>query len=212
MQFIRKYRDERLAHKLFLFRLHCAGKQNLRNYRLRKALLYFNYVWLVASGALTAFLTLNFSFYGKSIVRTIITLFIALAIIIPYSLLIDRLFPFQLPPALKDESITKFTAPLRAYYGLGSEFVVTKCYRCTKMPFEKQDVLVYWHGAELRITIDFFHSPRDIGCCIIPKQALSFQNILEDGRTCTVISCPDFEMVLGYRAGTFLKKAQINTK
>ncbi len=109
-------------------------------------------------------------------------------------------------------SITKFPEPLRAHDGRGEDSVVTKCYTCTKSVFDKKDVILFFHGDEVRIMVDLFRSTHDLGCIAIPKQELMFSNVQRDDRVCTLIACPDFEMVLGYRAGTFLRKESAGEK
>ncbi len=177
--------------------------------RLRlKRLLPENLLWLAPAAIITRLATASFDFPGMLVVKVIIGFYLFLAMAFFYSLLIEKAFRVEPPAKVRNDCIADFTAPIRAFYGIGSDFITTKCFLCSIAPFAGKDVLLFRHGEELRITVDLFHSPRDLGCCVISREELSFFETEEGGRMRTRIACEGFEMLLGQKAGRFLKRTQ----
>ncbi len=206
MKIIRKYSKEALWTKEYVQKIKSVGKKNYRYFRLHRFLSQGVYLWILVAVAIVVLFQKQASFPGKTAVSVVIGIGAFLGLTIPYYLLLNKAFPHETVKQVTTAFVTEFTAPLRAHYGLGADFVVTKCYTCTKSVFDKKDVILFFHGDEVRIMVDLFRSTHDLGCIVIPKQELTFSNAQRDGRVCTVIACPKFEMVLGYRAGTFLRK------
>ncbi len=206
MKIIKKYSKKTYSRKVLSAKLKSVSEKNRKKYLLNRALLWLNYLWVIG-----AFLAVEVSVINTwpNVIRILISIFLAALFTILYSALIMKTVRYEKPYTLEEKARVKFFAPLRAYYGIRDEYITTKCYHSTEERFNKKDVLLYWYGDELRITVDLFHFANDVGCCVIPKNAFTFLNIKENGLICTVIKSNDFEMTLGHRAGTFLKKTQI---
>ncbi len=210
---IKRYSSEKLSRKAFSYRLKLSGKKYCRNYKIAKFLYKLNYLWLFLPLVAVMLHSEDWDISLKGFVVILLMLLVVLVtvfvIILPYSALVSKIFDYETPGQLNYKCIAEFTAPIREFYGIGSEYVTTKCYSCTKVNFDNKDVIVFRHGDQLRITVDLFHSIKDLGCYIIPIKDLSFSNIKKDGLVCTVITGKNFEMTVGYRAGTFLKRTII---
>ncbi len=205
MKIIRKYKGNVLERKALRHKLK-QSKKDYRNYVMQNIFLALNLLWLMIITEIIGALTSNLDFFGVGAVEFVIIFVIFFAVAVPYNRFISGRFKYELPVRVSAETVAEFTAPIRDHYELGDDFVTTKCYHSSLSEFENKDVTLFWCGEELRITVDLFRSMRDIGCVLIPKDELSFSNTKKDGLVCTEIKTEGFEMLLGYRAGTFLRK------
>lgn len=189
-------------------------KINKRNLRINKFISY-------------AFLILYFLLIGALIVLTVriirllegvwsglfIAFMVVMIIILPVVVLmvvyqcLYKKIPSVTYKDLTVESIRKITKPLVKYYKISSNYVITKCYSCTDVDVENKDVIVFVYEGKLRIVNDLFHSLKDFGCYEFDYKDLTCFNIVDNGIVKTIIKTADCELILGYKAKTFIKKA-----
>lgn len=189
-------------------------KINKRNLRINKFISY-------------AFLILYFLLIGALIVLTVriirllegvwsglfIAFMVVMIIILPVVVLmfvyqcLYKKIPSVTYKDLTVESIRKITKPLVKYYKISSNYVITKCYSCTDVDVENKDVIVFVYEGKLRIVNDLFHSLKDFGCYEFDYKDLTYFNIVDNGIVKTIIKTADCELILGYKAKTFIKKA-----
>ncbi len=206
LKIIKRHTAKSPYEKSLKLRLKNKGGKNYRNYCLADIFSFLNILWLLIVSLLVLFLTRNFEFTGAVFLKIVIILTFFVLIALPYTIFIEKIFKYDVDKSLSKEHIPEITAPLRKRYKIGDEYVITKCYSSTEKDFAGKDVIVFLYKNEIRITADLFHSLKNIGCIVIPKDEAVISRHKEDALVCTVISCPGFEMLLAERAGWFLKK------
>lgn len=119
---------------------------------------------------------------------------------------IEKRFPAPTLPELRPDEIATCTQPLRKYYKVPDDYIVTKCYDSTNPSMKKKDVLLFIHRGKLRITNNFFSSPKDFGCYEFDLSEITVRNQVIDGKTVTLLESKKFQGQFGYRAKTFISK------
>lgn len=109
----------------------------------------------------------------------------------------------------RKEALNRATAVLREYYGLGDDYIVTKCYDASN-DFKNRDVCIFFAEGELRITVNivhgFSHISRDLGCYCFKPEEITVSATQEDGIIMTVLTCGDTFFRLGKRAKGYIQK------
>lgn len=119
---------------------------------------------------------------------------------------IEKRFPAPTLPGLRHDEIATCTQPLREFYKVPDDYIVTKCYDSTNPSMKKKDVLLFTYKGKLRITNNFFSSPKDFGCYEFDLSEITVRNQVIDGRTVTLLASKTFQGQFGYRAKTFISK------
>ena len=111
--------------------------------------------------------------------------------------------------AQRKEALNRATAVLREYYGLGDDYIVTKCYDASN-DFKNRDVCIFFAEGELRITVNivhgFSHISRDLGCYCFKPEEITVSATQENGIIMTVLTCGDTFFRLGKRAKGYIQK------
>ena len=109
----------------------------------------------------------------------------------------------------RKEALNRATAVLREYYGLGDDYIVTKCYDASN-DFKNRDVCIFFAEGELRITVNivhgFSHISRDLGCYCFKPEEITVSATQENGIIMTVLTCGDTFFRLGKRAKGYIQK------
>ena len=93
---------------------------------------------------------------------------------------------------------------LREFYGIGDDYVVTKCYDSSEKPLNFHDLCVFKYENELRLTTDLTHEAarpdRDLGCYAIPLDELKYDIITHNAKTAIRIEYGKFYVILAKKA------------
>lgn len=119
---------------------------------------------------------------------------------------IEKRFPAPVLSGLRPDEIATCTQPLRKFYKVPDDYIVTKCYDSTNPSMKKKDVLLFTYKGKLRITNNFFSSPKDFGCYEFDLSEITVRNQVIDGKTVTLLESKKFQGQFGYRAKTFISK------
>ena len=119
---------------------------------------------------------------------------------------IEKRFPAPVLSGLRPDEIATCTQPLRKFYKVPDDYIVTKCYDSTNPSMKKKDVLLFTYKGKLRITNNFFSSPKDFGCYEFDLSEITVRNQVIDGRTVTLLASKTFQGQFGHRAKTFISK------
>ena len=100
---------------------------------------------------------------------------IGIATGIPLGILLDKI-KYNLPE-MRKEFIKKASEPIRKYYGLSDEYLITKCFESTNTLFNDHDICIFRYGNEIRMTTDivkgFINGNCDLGCYSIKFNELN---------------------------------------
>lgn len=118
----------------------------------------------------------------------------------------DKFFPYVSIPQINKKVINECTLPLKKYYGITDNFIITKCYKCSVNELTNKDVLLFPHNGNLRIVNDFTSTIKDFGCYEFSKDELEYYYKNENRLLSTYIKCNEFELLLGKRAKPFIER------
>lgn len=118
----------------------------------------------------------------------------------------DKFFPYVISPQINKNVINECTLPLKKYYGITDNFIITKCYKCSVNELTNKDVILFAHNGNLRIVNDFTSTIKDFGCYVFSKDELEYCYKNENGLLSTYIKCNEFELLLGKRAKPFIER------
>ena len=136
----------------------------------------------------------------------IVILIFTVAITIFTGNLSDKHLPPLTIGELTLQNIQEITLTLKKYYKISDPKTVTNCYKCSKAYFDNKDIIIFLHNGKIRITIDFDHPIKDVGCYEFSFEEASFNNKEDDGLIKTFLKVGDTEFILGKRAKTFLTR------
>ena len=167
-----KYPHMNIAKKKSKLRFKNLDKKAQRNARINDAvsLAFFalNIIPAVSLYLLTEYLTRiieNKVLNGLMIAGMIIVIpTFTVAITIFTGKLSDKHLPPLAIGELTLQNIKEITLPLKKFYGVSEPKTVTKCYKCSEACFDNKDITIFLHNGKIRITIDFDHSIKDLGC------------------------------------------------
>ena len=127
---------------------------------------------------------------------------------IPFGILLDKI-KYNLPE-MKKEFIKKASEPIRKYYGLSDEYLITKCFESTNTLFNDHDICIFRYGNEIRITTDivkgFINGNCDLGCYSIKFNELKTYKDDYDDKRVTVLEFDKEKFVIGIKAYSYISK------
>ena len=131
-----------------------------------------------------------------------------IATCIPFGILLDKV-RYNLPEMRKD-FIKKASEPIRKYYGLSDEYLITKCFESTNTLFNDHDICIFRYGNEIRITTDivngFINVNCDLGCYSIKFNELKIYKDDYNEKRVMVLEFDKEKFVIGIRAYSYIAK------
>ena len=125
---------------------------------------------------------------------------------IPFGILLDKI-KYNLPE-MKKEFIKKASEPIRKYYGLSDEYLITKCFESTNSLFNNHDICIFRYGNEIRITTDivkgFINGNCDLGCYSIKFNELKICKDDYNDKRVTVLEFHKEKFVIGIKAYSYI--------
>lgn len=145
---------------------------------------------------------------GCAILGLIALIISAITTLIPFGILLDKV-RYNLPE-MRKEFIKKASEPIRKYYGLLDEYLITKCFESTNTLFNDHDICIFRYGNEIRITTDivkgFINGNCDLGCYSIKFNELkTYKDDYNDKRV-TVLEFDKEKFVIGIKAYSYIAK------
>ena len=127
---------------------------------------------------------------------------------IPFGILLDKV-RYNLPK-MRKEFIKKASEPIRKYYGLSDEYLITKCFESTNFLFNNHDICIFRYGNEIRITTDivkgFINGNCDLGCYSIKFNELKIYKDDYNDKRVTILEFAKEKFVIGIRAYSYISK------
>lgn len=190
-----------------------SSKQDRRNARINDIFSSICIIILLSLFACFAYLTI---FVGKSIDHPflkvlailgmiIVTIFVPLLITACIVFLLEKILPSYKIAKFDSKDIGKVTEPLKKYYKVNEQNVVTKCYECSNKKFANKDVMMFTYQGKIRIILDFNHTIKDYGCYELKLDEIKFAKKNDDGIIKVELQCKKVSFVFGERALIFLK-------
>ena len=145
---------------------------------------------------------------GCAILWLIALIISAITTFIPFGILLDKL-RYNLPE-IRKEFIKKASEPIRKYYRLSDEYLITKCFESTNTLFNDHDICIFRYGNEIRMTTDivkgFINGNCDLGCYSIKFNELkTYKDDYNDKRV-TVLEFDKEKFVIGIKAYSYIAK------
>lgn len=127
---------------------------------------------------------------------------------IPFGILLDKV-RYNLPE-MRKEFIKKASEPIRKYYGLSDEYLITKCFESTNTLFNDHDICIFRYGNEIRITTDivngFINVNCDLGCYSIKFNELKIYKDDYNDKRATILEFDKEKFVIGIKAYSYIAK------
>ena len=127
---------------------------------------------------------------------------------IPFGILLDKI-KYNLPE-MRKEFIKKASEPIRKYYGLSDEYLITKCFESTNTLFNDHDICIFRYGNEIRITTDivkgFINGNCDLGCYSIKFNELKIYKDDYNDKRATILEFDKEKFVIGIKAYSYISK------
>ena len=127
---------------------------------------------------------------------------------IPFGILLDKI-KYNMPE-MKKEFIKKASEPIRKYYGLSDEYLITKCFESTNILFNDHDICIFRYGNEIRITTDivkgFINGNCDLGCYSIKFNELKTYKDDYNDKRATILEFDKEKFVIGIKAYSYISK------
>ena len=145
---------------------------------------------------------------GCAILGLIALIISAISTLIPFGILLNKV-RYNLPE-MRKEFIKKASEPIRKYYGISDEYLITKCFESTNTLFNDHDICIFRYGNEIRITTDivkgFINCNCDLGCYSIKFNELkTYKDDYNDKRV-TVLEFDKEKFVIGIKAYSYISK------
>ena len=132
----------------------------------------------------------------------------AISTLIPFGILLDKV-RYNLPE-MRKEFIKKASEPIRKYYGLSDEYLITKCFESTNTLFNDHDICIFRYGNEIRITTDivkgFINGNCDLGCYSIKFNELKIYKDDYNNKRATILEFDKEKFVIGIKAYSYIAK------
>jgi hypothetical protein len=145
---------------------------------------------------------------GWAILGLIALIISAISTLIPFGILLDKV-RYNLPE-MRKEFIKKASEPIRKYYGLSDEYLITKCFESTNTLFNNHDICIFRYGNEIRITTDivkgFINGNCDLGCYSIKFNELKIYKDDYNDKRVTVLEFDKEKFVIGIKAYSYMSK------
>ena len=127
---------------------------------------------------------------------------------IPFGILLDKI-KYNLPE-MRKEFIKKASEPIRKYYGLSDEYLITKCFESTNTLFNDHDICIFRYGNEIRMTTDivkgFINGNCDLGCYSIKFNELKIYKDDYNDKRATILEFDKEKFVIGIKAYSYIAK------
>ena len=127
---------------------------------------------------------------------------------IPFGILLDKI-KYNLPE-MRKEFIKRASEPIRKYYGLSDEYLITKCFESTNSLFNNHDICIFRYGNEIRMTTDivkgFINGNCDLGCYSIKFNELKIYKDDYNDKRVTILEFAKEKFVIGIRAYSYISK------
>ena len=127
---------------------------------------------------------------------------------IPFGILLDKV-RYNLPE-MRKEFIKKASEPIRKYYGLSDEYLITKCFESTNTLFNDHDICIFRYGNEIRMTTDivkgFINGNCDLGCYSIKFNELKIYKDDYNDKRATILEFDKEKFVIGIKAYSYISK------
>ena len=127
---------------------------------------------------------------------------------IPLGILLDKI-KYNLPE-MRKEFIKKASEPIRKYYGLSDEYLITKCFESTNTLFNDHDICIFRYGNEIRMTTDivkgFINGNCDLGCYSIKFNELKIYKDDYNDKRATILEFDKEKFVIGIKAYSYIAK------
>ena len=131
-----------------------------------------------------------------------------IATIIPFGILLDKI-KYNLPE-MRKEFIKKASEPIRKYYGLSDEYLITKCFESRNTLFNDHDICIFRYGNEIRMTTDivkgFINGNCDLGCYSIKFNELKIYKDDYNDKRATILEFEKEKFVIGIKAYSYISK------
>lgn len=145
---------------------------------------------------------------GCVILGLIALIISAISTLIPFGILLDKV-RYNLPE-MRKEFIKKASEPIRKYYGLSDDYLITKCFESTNTLFNDHDICIFRYGNEIRITTDivkgFINGNCDLGCYSIKFNELKIYKDDYNDKRVTVLEFDKEKFVIGIKAYSYISK------
>ena len=145
---------------------------------------------------------------GCAILGLIALIISAISTLIPFGILLDKV-RYNLPE-MRKEFIKKASEPIRKYYGLSDEYLITKCFESTNTLFNDHDICIFRYGNEIRMTTDivkgFINGNCDLGCYSIKFNELKIYKDDYNDKRATVLEFDKEKFVIGIKAYSYIVK------
>ena len=145
---------------------------------------------------------------GCAILGLIALIISAISTLIPFGILLDKV-RYNLPE-MRKEFIKKASEPIRKYYGLSDEYLITKCFESTNTLFNDHDICIFRYGNKIRITTDivkgFINGNCDLGCYSIKFNELKIYKDDYNDKRVTVLEFDKEKFVIGIKAYSYIAK------
>ena len=132
----------------------------------------------------------------------------AISTLIPFGILLDKV-RYNLPE-MRKEFIKKASEPIRKYYGLSDDYLITKCFESTNTLFNDHDICIFRYGNEIRITTDivkgFINGNCDLGCYSIKFNELKIYKDDYNNKRATILEFDKEKFVIGIKAYSYIAK------
>lgn len=113
-------------------------------------------------------------------------------------------------PIMRREFMAKACKPLREYYGLKDEYLITKCFDATNSNFNNHDICIFKLNDEIRITTDiingFINGNCDLGCYALKMDELTIYKDDFNGKRVTVLEFDSVKFIIGIKAYSYILK------
>ena len=113
-------------------------------------------------------------------------------------------------PEMRKEFIKKASEPIRKYYGLSDEYLITKCFESTNTSFNNHDICIFRYGNEIRMTTDvikgFINGNCDLGCYSIKFNELKIYKDDYNDKRATILEFDKEKFVIGIKAYSYISK------
>ena len=145
---------------------------------------------------------------GCAILGLIALIISTITTLIPFGILLDKV-RYNLPE-MRKEFIKKASEPIRKYYGLSDEYLITKCFESTNTLFNDHDICIFRYSNEIRMTTDivkgFINGNCDLGCYSIKFNELKIYKDDYNDKRATILEFDKEKFVIGIKAYSYISK------
>ena len=206
--------QKRIIRKMISEMIKKYSKNQKRNYYILKVMTYIAIMFFFLLMAPIIYFAVNmYDYPNNNIIATILSVLLCV-IFIPASAIISfiiftpifKFFPYNSLPEITSQMINKVTKPLKEFYRVPNEYIITKCYHSTDNKLINKDVLLFFNNESIRVVNNFYSSTKDFGCYEFKLDEIEFYNQKINNKITTIIKNKKITLHLGYRAKTFIMK------